>query len=586
MDAQIRIERLRSRYRLHGAHTAPWDVRQRLDRVVGDRVPRECAARLGELLPDSDPGVICIRRLDLKLVFGGGLPDDFKIATLWGRALSRAIARCLAEGSEGEQVVRFASWGEYLAQFAEDVARGTAWSKWYHESFMPLRSLPASGTIREALRHHPTAIAPALGLLRRRDRLRWVTSVLSETDAWAIFDSIEPAPGADTARVAIAVDAAADALGRQPLNVSPGRVALHLMGEVMRADADGPPEQPVIEALRQFAYLGPLVHGYPWQVPASGQTDFPHMAERLDSPARAALGYLHTHHPVALARLTRSEPTLSDESPPLSEAYWTTPYGGIFLLLPGLAELDLPALLAAAGLPASELDRLVPLGRWLILLKCLGPEHRAAVRYDPALALAAGLDTPVDAAALSDLVRLSLRLSKERLDTSLGEWAARRHLVSDQPPVAEEVRFRRQRARVERDGGNGLWLRGAVLSGRTSVQPPAAVGLSPLPGELAYLQTPELLRPVRTDLLWTHLSTVVLHLFARRLAGFSLSSAGHLGRNFLTGPSVVHYTDDGLVATLPRVPLQVVLRVGGWAGSRERVPWLPGETLLLEAGEE
>jgi hypothetical protein len=125
-----------------------------------------------------------------------------------------------------------------------------------------------------------------------------------------------------------------------------------------------------------------------------------------------------------------------------------------------------------------------------------------------------------------------------------------------------------------------------VLSGRSSARPPPAVGLPPLRGELAYLLTPELLRPVRADLLWTHLSAVVLHLFARRLTGFSLSSTGHLGRNFLVGPSLVHDTDDGLAVTLPRVPLQIVLRVGGWSGSRERVPWLPGETLLLEAGEE
>jgi hypothetical protein len=81
-------------------------------------------------------------------------------------------------------------------------------------------------------------------------------------------------------------------------------------------------------------------------------------------------------------------------------------------------------------------------------------------------------------------------------------------------------------------------------------------------------------------------AAAVLAVFARGLPGFEASSPGHLARNFLAGESHVRVAGDGVEVTLPRTPLEVVLRVAGWRDSTHPVPWLRGETMLVTRDEE
>jgi hypothetical protein len=93
--------------------------------------------------------------------------------------------------------------------------------------------------------------------------------------------------------------------------------------------------------------------------------------------------------------------------------------------------------------------------------------------------------------------------------------------------------------------------------------------------------TVDLLGSKRADTAWSRVAAAALRLLARRLPGFEESSAGHLARNVIAGTSRLRVTEDGVEVSLPRTPLEVVLRVAGWGGSLHAVPWLPGASLSV-----
>jgi hypothetical protein len=77
-------------------------------------------------------------------------------------------------------------------------------------------------------------------------------------------------------------------------------------------------------------------------------------------------------------------------------------------------------------------------------------------------------------------------------------------------------------------------------------------------------------------------AAAVLRAFARGLPGFANAGFAHLAENFLTGAARFTTGPDGLVVTLPDVPLKVVLHLAGWRGNRFEIDWLPGGALTVE----
>ncbi len=84
--------------------------------------------------------------------------------------------------------------------------------------------------------------------------------------------------------------------------------------------------------------------------------------------------------------------------------------------------------------------------------------------------------------------------------------------------------------------------------------------------------------PVRT---WAGWAERVLHAFACRLPGFEESSPAYVMSNFVMGSAVYGMDSEGAWASLPRVPLRLVLRMSGCAQGEHLIPWLPGGRLRV-----
>src|SRR5207302_4468327 len=80
---------------------------------------------------------------------------------------------------------------------------------------------------------------------------------------------------------------------------------------------------------------------------------------------------------------------------------------------------------------------------------------------------------------------------------------------------------------------------------------------------------------LRFDLAWALAARNVLKAFGARLLGFGSSSVPHLWENALAGLTLVRVRGDVVEVELPRVPLDVVLRLSGVDGRTYTVPWLP-----------
>jgi len=106
----------------------------------------------------------------------------------------------------------------------------------------------------------------------------------------------------------------------------------------------------------------------------------------------------------------------------LAPGAFSTHVGGLFLLLPLLARLDLDAVVQQCKLPGTKM---IPAGhavRAALLLKLLGKSRRSHVMdlvFDPGVALAAGLNAIPKATFMS---QYSTRLGRKTLVRLLGAW--------------------------------------------------------------------------------------------------------------------------------------------------------------------
>jgi hypothetical protein len=109
----------------------------------------------------------------------------------------------------------------------------------------------------------------------------------------------------------------------------------------------------------------------------------------------------------------------------LANREFSTHLGGLFLLLPILAELDLDRLVSSAGLPGTKMIPATHAVRSALMLKLLGKPRRSHVMdlvFDPGVALAAGLNA---VPKTTFMWQYSTRLGRRAIAKLLGEWIAR-----------------------------------------------------------------------------------------------------------------------------------------------------------------
>lgn len=109
----------------------------------------------------------------------------------------------------------------------------------------------------------------------------------------------------------------------------------------------------------------------------------------------------------------------------LAEGQFSTHVGGLFLLLPLLAQLDLEALVAHCRFPGTQMIPAAHAVRAALVLKLLGKSRRSHgmdLVFDPGVALAVGLNAIPKATFLS---QYSSRLGRKTIVELLGAWVGR-----------------------------------------------------------------------------------------------------------------------------------------------------------------
>jgi hypothetical protein len=129
-----------------------------VDRVARERLASELDAHLGPSL-DVQPEVVRIHRLQVRVVVPPGPLDENVIASAWAGAFGRALFQVLAypDGQGQTEVIRAATWNEFIAALLRDIADGVAGDRWQYAEFAEFLRLPAADAMLTILRAEPPA---------------------------------------------------------------------------------------------------------------------------------------------------------------------------------------------------------------------------------------------------------------------------------------------------------------------------------------------------------------------------------------------------------------------------------------------
>lgn len=464
--AVVTVSRLTVNCTVPRDHPHTERVRWRLSEAAGAPLRQALEDVLWPLSASHSDEVVIIRRMELSfdLDTSRELSD---VARHWAARLSATLARFL-DGTRATGMLRFESRAHFLAHFLVDAAAGRATSKWYYRQFRGLDALAIPAVLRTALLEDVERGIAALGTLDAHELVP-VLQALGAREARRVIEAVWSLAG-DDSRSESAVDALVAVAPRwralAPALDSPWTAALALI--VLAADRP-------IAPLPAIAKLAASVAA--WLYEPSGLT------QEQAPPELASLAALSgTKRAAVVAAFEKADTRATDADAPVS-AY--TPYGGLILLLPHVAELPIDAMFDSG-------DR--PWVRLMVLARCAGADGAPRALADPVLARLCGGFAMV-------------------------------------PPLDRLDAFERS-------------------------FDPADADLSWFGGELA------------------RAAHHVMRRFARRLPGFSESSARFLYENFLAFPAIVEDTRSGLVCRMGRPPLAALLGVTGAQRGRIHVPWL------------
>lgn len=514
-SARLRLGRVHLATRLAMPERSARRTRRLAEADVAAALRRDLSARLA----DGDPSVWLIRKLEVSLV----VDAEQDAGEALGRAVRAAVERALR--GDGEGVLRYADRAEQLATFLEDLAAGDAFGHWYHARCRGLAPLPLAQALRLALARAPDEARPALLRIHAGLRLApWIDRI-GEPGAQAVLSLFGAPQGAVatpdvTRRRLLALAVAEPAMRRWRTNAQ-GLLALSVM-----AASESPAPLEAIVAVVRSALPAVIEALWPSATPPAARLL---SAADADAPEGKTAGRRRSE-----TRAPRPKARAPDLLEPL-----TTPFAGVFLLWRSALALGLPQMLDG---PAARLHLAAALA---------GPDRDAALA-DPALHWLTG-HVPTEGEAAP------------RPPASLA--VARRLVEHAAPRAMTLVRQRRRRVHVLQDAASEDWL---ATGGAPAVARIAeALELGPVKRASGDL------RPVGPDL--DHFATApdwrvaarAAHAdLARRLPGLARSSAVWVARNLLAGAGTLDTAEDGPRLTLPRVPLDLVLRMTGMDGTR------------------
>jgi hypothetical protein len=541
----LHIGRFTSQYIISSEHPAPEQVKSSLDEAAQESLSYALSSFLANCFDEGDAAVWIIRRLELDVGVNAAWDRD-TLTRQWSAQIARSLVAEMGGGTDGQNALRFEDRSDYVAHFLEDVAEGCAWSKWYYRSFDGLRMLPVSAALRTILCEDA---GRGLEVLLRLSSAGFsaVLRALTEQDTRTVLLSIAAAGRrsgeAECLESVCSVLAGGD-------DVMPdekeGTAALNIYLRVCRRQGQlsGATLKDVVLSVVRLAglLLSASAAHRDGIIEAVTNGNAAALYERMSAGDAEALAPL-TRCPAELVLETvaviaarcpgaeRPQPDSVAAVGPVRD----TRFGGIFLLLPLLAEFPLEE--AARGWPEGEVVSTVPLLRILIISKCFGQSQAFRVFTDPLVRDLTGNTPRLSLSSLSDWQEKITGKDIEQFSRTVGVWAQERGFEQE------------------------------ILT------PESLPDFFCLPAQFHLSH--------HLDFAVSLGAQAVLTSFARRLPGFSKSGPEHLLRNFLDFTATLEEEAERRVVRLGKPPLNIILNMTGMGRGAYRIGWLDERPFAL-----
>jgi hypothetical protein len=549
--SDIHIHQFNAQYNIARSLNNPAALQRRLDQVASELLAGALEARFSNWL-DSDELVCFIEHMTVDLTLDPAKMDDRELAAFWASGLQEGIVKTLSQ--RGNSVILFRNRGEFLASFLEDLLAGRAWDYWYYQEFDALRSLSLGQAVLTLLVAEGDTGRDALLELTQRDCLERLLAILTddEVEAIAIQCLLPPGPSVVLPNtVGIWVQRLRSLLSRV-------RLTNILMRDVMRL---------YLGLLDQHPELGPDVNLARFirdllqlrQTLATLDRRSAVLSYLADDDLRAALNQLDRGRATQL--LTTLMPELRgvdvvallqdlqvDAAQPIGSRT-IIPYGGIFLLVEAIADLELYNFLQQCPYSESPNFPKANLLLWLIALQCMGQPNVERTQRDRGLAVFAGFSQPPATALLQSY---AVSLTPEMHAAFIQAFQTHLQTVLRRPNL-----FLYQRSLLSSTPAASDWF-------SLSESPVAPCSNSQWDGALA------------------EVSRTILQGFAIKLGAFADSSPSYLCRNFLESQAEIEVSSSHIRVHFLTCPLQMVLRMAGFDHFTWEVPWLENRQLAFE----
>jgi hypothetical protein len=472
-EGTLRAPRIRQHVLLARDHPEPERVRGQLHAALSRHLGDALAAAFPAALSAQDDSVWRIRKLTVNVAVNTTW-EAALLARVFAAQLVRAVKHSMQSGGDGVSVMRWANSAAYLANFLQEVAAGTATSRWWFDSFGGLRLLERSAQIRTVLARNPTLGAAALMAMPSTE-LTIVVSQLSTADArWILEALFMGAAVDDVDGVAFALLNAYQILGAPQSRAREDHWVLRVAVESLRKRPLGATRAigTLARAIARWSHISAEQPGRTviiCRLLASGNAAGLRLVlGGADAEALAPLASASAKTLQAIAdRITDTpstdvkvaDTTLEVVGMPVAAPLLLAPFAAALPL--GEATRDWPAI-GADGEPAARSASAASLVRLFILAAACGGERAARVVHDPTTRRLAGVGSAVSIGQVRDWLDRLTPNHAERLEQTVREW----RLTSggcDQlawllAEVAHDDEDRRSPRMVLTDCARGHWL--------------------------------------------------------------------------------------------------------------------------------
>lgn len=541
-SSTITIHHFQGRYTVPGSTLNPGAVQRRLDRIAQERLTQTWENWLAPV-HDPDEALYFVKDMAVNLTLDLSRLDDDGIAQVWMRSLHEGLRRTL--GQRGSGVVVFRNRAEFIARFIDDLLRGNPWDCWYYQEFAPLKSLPLSQIVVQVLTADGDIGRDALLELAGWDSLTLLLASLSDTDVATIVAPclLPPSPRVVLPNTyAVWVQSLRELLATKGINGAENRdrTGIRLYLTLLRQRPELGPDVNLARFIWDLLTLVESIQGLTNRqrfLRHIETEDWRELLPQLSSPQRWLTNLVREASGPAVAALLRE---LGGEVvQPITRRLFT-PFGGLFLLLPSLIDLELYDFLQHSPYPDPQGCSKGSLLLWVMALQCLGPGHTSQALTDPALVLLGGLSHPLDRPRLN---------AYEDILTPTMHTEFHQAFQAHQNDIISQPYF-------------------SILQQQATSDPAHLTTLQLCSADAPILTNPE------WDRALAPVSELLLRWFTTKLGAFAGSSPEYIRRNFLESQVEIEVSEEEIMVEFLTCPLQMVLRMAGFEGRQWEVTWL------------